>query len=151
MLLLPNGQIMLTNWTTDVEIFTPDGTSTPGGVAPTIGCGPPPCPLMLGQSNVIFGLQMNGLSQANMYGDDFQDASNFPIVQLSTDSACTYVVALLGTSSDFVLTTDNYSRPNSIQAQNFTGTHFTPTESGTYYLNVIANGIPSNCIQVRIP
>ena len=154
MLLLPNGQIMLAYYATELELFTPDlNLSDWPKVAPHI-ISTGPLTLKKGQPTAIIGTQFNGLSQANMYGDDFQDATNFPIAQLSTGSDCQHLlpVALVPTGNDFGNPISN--PPNSIQPNNETGTYVTVPQSqntGSYWLSVITNGIPSdNCIWVTV-
>ncbi len=37
----------------------------------------------------IFGTQFNGLSQANAFGDEFQVATNFPLVRITNTATAT--------------------------------------------------------------
>lgn len=156
MLLLPNGQIMLSYYTTQIEIFNPANNSPISTIRPHIATqGPLTAPINV--PTALFGFQFNGLSQANMFGDDYQAASNFPIVQISeVDANCMgAVVSLVPTANDFVPYGSPQSNlPNSIQPANETGTYFTiPVgfQTGTYNLSVITNGIQSdNCITVNI-
>ena len=84
LLVLPNGQIMYTDFTTDVEFLTSTGTfqstwqPTIKSVATTLIHG--------STNNPISGTQFNGLSQANAYGDDFQDATNYPLVRITNNA-----------------------------------------------------------------
>ena len=84
LLVLPNGQIMYTDFTTDVEFLTSTGTfqstwqPTIKSVATTLTHG--------STNNPISGTQFNGLSQANAYGDDFQDATNYPLVRITNNA-----------------------------------------------------------------
>src|SRR5256885_237380 len=71
LLVLPTGQIMFTDFTSDVEIFTPAGTYN-ASWAPAISSAPGN--VTRGHSYSISGTQFNGLSQAAAYGD-FQDAT----------------------------------------------------------------------------
>jgi len=150
MLLLPNGQIMLTSWSNVVEFFTPDpNLQNWPNVAPIVTVlssrditgGP-------NNSYAVQGYQLNGLSQANMYGDDYQAASNYPLVVLQDPNNLSHTV--------FAQTANDYdpsgaprpARPTSIAPNHVTGTYFT-VPSGTcsgsnYNLYVIANGVWSD-------
>jgi hypothetical protein len=162
MLLLPNGQIMLTYYSRQVEIFTPASLQAPKGVAPHI-VSTSGTSLKTGNAYWLTGIQLNGLSQANMYGDDYQAASNYPIVQVrAVDPNCNdgQVVSLIATNGDFIPFANPpplQNQPNSIQPDNQSGTNFTipagfrPCSNNTYNLSVITNGIPSdNFMQVTI-
>jgi hypothetical protein len=78
LMMLPSGQIMYTDYTHDVEVFTPTGTSYTGWNATAIL---PRTTYSRGESFVLFGTNFNGVSQNNMYGDDYQAATNYPIVR----------------------------------------------------------------------
>ena len=80
---LPNGQIMYTDYSTDVEFLTPTGTFN-SAWQPTITS--VDSTLTTGSTFTISGTQFNGLSQANAYGDDFQDATNYPLVQIMNNA-----------------------------------------------------------------
>ncbi|MBS1723758.1 MAG: hypothetical protein JSS66_12485 [Armatimonadetes bacterium] len=82
-LVLPNGQIMYTDFSNDVEIYTPTG-GPQDAWRPTITT----CPSSVGasQSFVISGTQFNGLSQGSYYGDDSTNATNYPIVRIKNNA-----------------------------------------------------------------
>lgn len=83
MVVLPSGQILFTDFSSDVEIYTPSGTACTG-CAPTISS--VAATLTHGsKGNKIAGTQFNGLTQGAYYGDDSQNDSNFPLVRI-TDS-----------------------------------------------------------------
>lgn len=83
MVVLPTGQVLFTDFTSDVEIYTPSGSACKN-CAPTITSAP--TTIKHGATNVkISGTQFNGLDQGAYYGDDNQAATNFPIVRI-TDS-----------------------------------------------------------------
>ena len=77
-LVLPNGQILATDFSGYVEIYTPTGSPN-AAWAPTItsvaSC------VIPGNSYLVSGTQLNGLSQGAAYGDDVQGATNYPLVQ----------------------------------------------------------------------
>ena len=78
--MLPTGQILFTDFSNDVEIYTSTGSPYPG-LAPSALL--TSVALSRGSSIVLFGNKFNGASQANAYGDDFQDATNYPIVRIT--------------------------------------------------------------------
>lgn len=141
LLVLPNGQIMYTDYSTDVEFLTSVGTfntawrPTIKSVATSLTHG--------STNNPISGTQFNGLSQANAYGDDFQDASNYPLVQI-TNNATKHV---------FYCKTHNHSTMAVATGTKVVSTKFdvpSGIETGASTLVVVANGIPSASVAVTV-
>jgi hypothetical protein len=131
-LVLPNGQILATDYSQIAEIYTP----TPGAnaaYAPTItsvaSCVTP------GTSYPLSGTQLNGLSQGAAYGDDVQGATNYPLVQIVNN----------GTGHVFYARTSGHSTmsiaPGQTGSTNFLVS--AATEIGASTLYVVTNGIPS--------
>jgi hypothetical protein len=88
MLVLPTGQILLTDFSSDVELYTPAGSACKG-CAPAVTS--VESMLIRGSANnVLKGTQLNGLTQGSFYGDDSQSFTNYPLVRI-TDS-CGHVV-----------------------------------------------------------
>ena len=102
MLILPTGQIFFTDFTKDVEIYTPNDQRVDNTWRPVIkdinshavaNCysmitiyPPPPCLTINRNSpNTLDGFQLNGLSQGAGYGDDYQDATNYPLVTVTEE------------------------------------------------------------------
>jgi hypothetical protein len=85
---MPSGQLLFTDFSTDVEVFTPKGTYNHAW-APTITS--VPTTLTHGMTYVAQGTQFNGLSQGAAYGSLFQDATNYPLVRI-TNNATGHVV-----------------------------------------------------------
>ena len=137
---LPNGQIMYTDFTTDVEFLTPTGTFN-SAWQPTITS--VASTLTPGTTVSISGTQFNGLSQANAYGDDFQDATNYPLVRITNTStghvvfAKTHDHSTMGIATGSTIVSTNFDVPSTI-------------ETGASTLVVIANGIPSAGIAVTV-
>jgi hypothetical protein len=140
MLVLPTGQILFTDDTTDVEIYTAKGkpdtswapviTSFPNQITP-------------GKSYVISGMQFNGLSQGAMYGDDAQMATNYPLVRI-TNNASHHV---------FYARTHDHSSMGVATGKNKVSTHFDVPpnlETGASKLVVVANGIASKPVAVTV-
>jgi hypothetical protein len=83
MVLLPTGQVLFTDFSSSVQIYTPSGSPCPTCI-PSITT--VSASLTHGTTNnVIWGTLFTGVSQGAAYGDDAQAASNFPLVRI-TDS-----------------------------------------------------------------
>ncbi len=80
MLVLPTGQILLTDFSNDIEIFTPSGKPLKKWEPSVAGV---PKYLSAGGTYQAFGYLFNGLSQGAFYGDDVQAATNFPLVRIT--------------------------------------------------------------------
>lgn len=78
-LMLPTGQAMYTDFSSDVEIYTPTGTAN-AAWKPTVT--QVPSTLVIGKSFTVKGTQFNGLSQCSNYGDDNSNATNYPLVRI---------------------------------------------------------------------
>lgn len=86
LLILPNGQILYTAETESLQLLTvgtsygaPDNSWRPNLITY-------PTEMVPGHTYIISGNRMNGLSQGPSYGDDFQNATNYPLVQLTCTS-----------------------------------------------------------------
>ncbi len=132
MLVLPTGQILFTDYSNDVEVYTPTGDPYPG-IAPSAIL--THAVYSRGSSVLLSGFKFNGASQASAYGDDAQDATNYPIVRITNTS----------TGHVFYCRTHDHST----MAVGFPGPAYTHVdipanmESGRSYLEVVANGIAS--------
>jgi hypothetical protein len=140
LLVLPSGQLMFTDYSKDVEIFTPQGTYR-SSWQPTIDSAP--ASVTRGKSYVIKGTHFNGFSQGAAYGDDFQSATNFPLVRLVNNS----------TGHVFYCRTKNHSTMGVQTGSAIVSTHFTvpeDSETGASSLYVVTNGIPSAGTSVSV-
>jgi hypothetical protein len=140
LLVLPNGQIMYTDYSTDVEFLTSAGTFN-SAWQPTISSSP--SSVASGGTYSISGTQFNGLSQGGAYGDDFQDATNYPLVQIVNNS----------TGHVFYSKTHNHSTMGVATGGTTVSTEFDVPggiETGASQLSVIANGIPSAPVSVTV-
>ena len=138
-LLLPTGQVLETDGTNDVEVYTPTG-SPAAGTVPTIKT--VPHKLTLGASYKITGVGFNGVSQAVGYGDDYQAATNYPVVRI-TNTATGHV---------FYGRTANHSSM-AVANPNVVSTTLTVPagiETGASTLVVVANGVASAAKKVTI-
>ena len=141
MLVLPTGQVLFTNGTKTVQLYTSSGTyeaawqPTITSVASTLTAG--------STNNVIKGTQFNGLSQGAMYGDDAQMASNYPIVRIVNQATrdvyyCrTHNHSTMGVATGATIVSTEFDIPSNIA-------------TGVSALYVVANGIPSKLKIVTI-
>ncbi len=140
MLLLPTGQVLFTDFSQDVEIYTAAGSPSPAW-APTITKSPKT--VIHGHSYIVSGTQFNGLSQGAAYGDDGQSATNYPLVRI-TNSATGHV---------FYARTYNHSTMAVATGSAIVSTHFAVPagiELGASEIQVVANGIPSTAVAVTV-
>jgi hypothetical protein len=132
MLVLPTGQVLYTDGSNDVEIYTASGSAYPG-LAPSAILNT--AVLRRGTSIVLFGNKFNGASQTNAYGDDAQAATNYPIVRITNQSS----------GQVFYCRTHDHNT----MAVGYPGPTYTHVdipsnmETGVSYLEVVVNGIPS--------
>ncbi len=132
MVVLPTGQVLFTDFSSTVEIYTPVGQAC-AGCAPTIKS--VATSLTHGsKNNKITGTQFNGLTQGAYYGDDNQSATNFPIVRI-TDSKGVVVYCkthgwLGGVATGTKIVSAQFDIPPTINL-------------GAARLVVVTNGIPS--------
>ena len=108
LLLLPTGQVLFTDSNFDgVEIYTPAGTPN-SSWAPTIATFP--AQISRGGANYpLTGTQFNGLSQAVGYGDDYQAATNYPLLRITNNSSEHVVYARTRGHSTMAVATGNTS------------------------------------------
>jgi hypothetical protein len=133
---------MLSTQQGQVYIYTPDPAegSYQAAWQPTIVSFP--STLIVGHSYLLTGTGLNGLSQANSYGDDAQMATNYPIMQVTdTVSGAVYYLQTQDFSTLGVAVSGNQTCSVTVPAG---------TPPGQYSLVVIANGIPSAPMTVEI-
>jgi Kelch motif len=98
--------------------------------------------LAAGKTYTLRGRQLNGLTQGAAYGDDFQDATNYPLVSITNDARGTVTYARTFGFSNM-----------SIAPHNSSSTRFTVPRSvrdGNSKLVVVTNGITSRAVNVKI-
>jgi flagellar hook assembly protein FlgD len=137
---LPTGQLLFTDYTNDIEVFTPKGTYK-AAWAPTITS--VPSTVTRGKTYVVKGTQFSGLSGGAAYGDDFQDATNYALVRITNNATNHVFYSRTTNPSSYAVQTG--SKPES--------THFTVsagTETGASSLVVVTNGIPSAAVSVTV-
>lgn len=140
LMLLPSGEVLHTNGSSTCAIYVPDGIPD-SSWRPTITL--VPTALIPSHTYVLHGRQINGLSQAVIYGDEGAMATNYPIVKLTNNN----------TGNVFYCRSHNHSTMGIQTGTVIHSTNFTvPTgvPLGSYSLCVIANGISSECISVSV-
>ena len=132
MVALPTGEILFTTGSSDIEIYSPAGTFKEPW-RPTIEQGP--FTLVHGETYQVYGRLFNGRSGGSAYGDDYQAATNYPLVRI-TNLATGHVFYCRTFNPDSITPTNN-GRVNT----NFT----VPSgiELGDSQVEVVTNGIPS--------
>jgi hypothetical protein len=137
-LVLPNGQILSTDFSSTAEVYTPVGSPV-AAFAPIIT--KVPSSLAAGSSYTLKGKQLSGVSQGAYYGDDAQMATNYPIVRITN------------TASGAVVYAKTTGFTPSVKAKLASTTQFAVpagTQSGASTLVVIANGVASAPANVTV-
>jgi len=101
-----------------------------------------PTTVVRGQSYLTFGRQFNGLSQAAAFGDEFETATNYPLVRITNNA----------TGHVFYARTHGHSTM-AVASKVPVFTHFdvpAGMETGPSTLVVVANGIPSSPINITV-
>src|SRR2546427_2056258 len=141
MLLLPSGQVLAPDGTSTVQVYTPTGGPDPAW-APAITS--VPRSLKPGNTYSLSGTQINGLSEAVAYGDDYAAATNYPIVRITNHAtghvfwARTHDRDNINIATDGTIITTSFDVPPNL-------------ELGPSDVVVIANGIPSAAVEVNHP
>jgi len=142
MLILPTGQILEVDGTNDVEIYTPDHRKGDDGgdeeehehrSAPEIAF--VPRILRPGETYKLEGVRLNGMSQGSAFGDELQNATNYPLVRITN----------LLTHHVFYSRTHDHSSM-AVASERLSSTHFdvpAVQEKGLSRLEVVANGVAS--------
>ncbi len=139
LMIFPTGQIASEDYDTVIYLYNP----TPGvvsGVAPTII---PAKNAYLGGSknNVLYGIQLNGLSENNFYGDDYQAATNYPLIRFTDSNNKVW----------YGYTHDDSSHAISPGLVSYTQFDLNPAmPPGTYTMQAVTNGIGSNSVIIKV-
>jgi hypothetical protein len=134
------GQVLYSNCSSDLEVYTPKGTPHHHW-RPHITHVPKA--LRHGHSYRLRGHPLNGLSQANGYGDDAQMATNYPLVRLK----------YAGCKKVYFCRTFDHSTMAVATGKKLHHTHFHVPHAvpvGHYELVVVANGIHSQTVKVHV-
>jgi hypothetical protein len=131
---LPSGQVLVLTpgEATRARLYTPTGGPADAW-RPTITIAP--AMVTRGTSAQLTGTQLNGLSEAAKYGDEFDAATNFPLVRIRNVATghvayCRTHGFTMGVATGTALVTTSFDVPAS-------------AETGVSKLSVVANGIAS--------
>jgi hypothetical protein len=136
LMMLPTGQVLVNG----TEVYNPTGTYE-AAWAPTIKS--VTTSVTRGSTYKISGTQFNGLSQAAAFGDEYQTATNYPLVRITNT----------GTGHVFYARTHDHSTMGVATGPAAVSTNFdvpATMETGASTLQVVANGIPSAPVSVTV-
>jgi hypothetical protein len=138
-LVLPNGQILMTDFSAYAEVYTPAGAPVASYAPNTIKV---PATVTPGGRYQVTGYQLNGLTQGAYYGDDVQAATNYPIVRITNVASGHVVYAVTSSFTSMSVAPGVHS-----------GAKFTvpaATEAGASTLVVIASGLASQPVSITV-
>lgn len=102
-----------------------------------------PATVKRGSTYKISGQQFNGLSQAAAFGDEFETATNYPLVRITNQAshhvsyARTHDHSSMGVATGKAIVSTNFDVPAGM-------------ETGASSLVVVANGIPSKAVNITV-
>jgi hypothetical protein len=137
-ILLPTGQVLMCGY--ECSIYTPTG-SPKASWAPTITY--VDSSISAGKTYKITGTQFNGWGQAMSFGDEFQNATNYPLVRITMTSsgdvyyAYTHDHSTMGVATGSKPVFTYFDVPSKIP-------------SGAATVQVVANGIASKAVDVTV-
>ena len=135
-MMLPTGQVLVGG----SKVYNPTGTYE-ASWAPSITS--VLSSVTRGSTYKIFGTQFNGLSQAAAFGDEYETATNYPLVRITNKAtghvfyARTHDHSTMGVATGSATVSTNFDVPATM-------------ESGASMLEVVANGIPSAPVSVTV-
>ena len=138
MLLLPTGEILYANVT--IYLYTADGAPDPSWKPAITAVS---TDLLPATDYVLEGTQLNGRSTANSYGDECNVSTNYPLVRLT----------FTGTGHVAYMRAHDPSTMGIATGSTIVSTHFevpATVEKGPAKLEVVANGIPSDAVDVVV-
>lgn len=133
-LILPNSQVLFTDFSGDVELYTPANNVPNDAWRPTITTYPSNA--KKGLTYQISGTQFNGLSNGSAYGDDSTNNTNYPLVRIRNNATghvgyCrTHNHSTMGVATGAALVSTSFDVPNNL-------------ELGPSTIEVVCNGIAS--------
>jgi hypothetical protein len=138
---LPSGQVLVLTPGQSVraKLYTPVG-SAQAAWKPTITAAPNL--LVRGSTYTLTGTQLNGLSEASSFGDEFNSATNYPLVRIRNLATGHVTYARthdhpMGVATGGALVTTHFDVPAN-------------AETGASELVVVANGIASAPVDVTV-
>jgi hypothetical protein len=138
LLMLPTGQILFTDFTNDVELFTSAGSQYTGWTPTLLITN---LTMHANTTYKLNGFKFNGASQNNAYGCNFQDATNYPLMRFtSTSNGKVY----------YARTHDHSTMAVGYVGPTYTHVDIPNIPQGSYNLQVVVNGIASSNYLVGI-
>jgi len=129
---LPNGQILMTDFSNQMEVYTPANQPI-GTYAPVVYS--PPNSIKPGNTYKLAGAQLGGRTAGAYYGDDAQMETNYPIVRFTNVNTGHVAYARSANFSSYSVA------PNAPSQAMFTVP--STIESGYSLMEVVANGVAS--------
>src|SRR5579884_72438 len=135
-MVLPTGEVLVGGY----AVYTSSGGLS-SAWAPVITNAP--TAVTRGNTYQIFGQQFNGLSQAASFGDEFQTATNYPLVRITNVAsghvfyARTHDRSTMGVATGTATVYTYFDVPAGM-------------ETGASKLEVVANGIPSAAVNITV-
>ncbi len=139
MLVLPTGQVLFNSRLGEMDLYTDTGAANPKW-APSVTS--VPTTLAAGGSYKLSGKQLSGLTQGAAYGDDYQSATNYPLVRI-VNAATGHVAYARSFGHTKVPVAGGKSSSTRFQLP-------ATIETGAASLFVVANGIASAPVSVTI-
>jgi hypothetical protein len=139
LLALPDGNVLLSDTTTQLYVYTPNPTTQVAVGKPVIDNFTPTAD----GSYLLTGKRLNGISAGVAFGDNAQMNSNYPLVRLTDGSGRVYYARTYNWNSTGVRT-----------GSKVVSTRFTVPDTlplGLYSLVVVANGINSDPVTFAGP
>ena len=136
---LPTGEVLVTGF--KAQLDTSSNTTFSPSWAPQITTYP--TSVVRGLTYKISGQQFNGLSQASGLGDDWNNATNYPLARITNQA----------TGHVFYARTHDHSTMAVATGDKIVSTNFdvpARMETGASSLEVVANGIPSTPVAITV-
>jgi hypothetical protein len=136
LLVLPTGEVLVGG----ERVYQSTGTYK-AAWAPAVTTSP--STVTRGSTYSISGTQFNGLSQANAFGDEDNQPTNYPLVRITNNAtghvfyARTHDHSTMGVATGSKTVSTNFDVPSGV-------------ETGASKLEVVANGIPSQPVNVAV-
>lgn len=140
MVMLPSGQMMYTDFTSDVELYNSVG-SPQFSWRPIIQSWP--TTVLAGATFVPKGIQFNGLSQCSSYGDDSTNATNYPIARITNKATKHVFYCKTSNHSTMAVATGTKQVSTSVLVPKL-------IELGPSTLEIVANGIASPPVDLTV-
>jgi hypothetical protein len=137
---LPSGQLLFSDFSTDLEVFTPKG-SFQNAWQPTITS--VPSTITHGKTYVAKGTQFSGFSNGGAYGDDFQDSTNYALVRITNTASGHVFYAKTTKPSSYAVQSGSLAESTSFTVPK-------GIETGASTLQMVTNGIPSDPSSVTV-